>query len=196
LERLNLRCFIAVDFPTKILEKIDQIIQYFGTQTPSKVIKWVAKENLHLTLKFIGEVSPGQLDQMKSIIPEAIHRKSAFEVGIEGLGMYPSYEKPRVVWLGITNGQPLIDIHKHLDQALSQANIKPENRPFSPHLTIARLRNHSKPVDVIRVGKQLSQFKVGNLGFARIDQIRLYQSELKPEGPIYSPLMTIPLNQV
>ena len=191
-----MRTFIAVDFQTEILTKIERIIDYLRTQTPVDALKWVKRDNLHLTLKFIGEISPDKIYQVKALMAEALLSSTAFAVEVKGLGMYPNANNPRVVWLGIENGSGLVDTHKRLNNILSQVNIKPDTRPFSPHLTIARVKKNALPNQVKLVGGTLSQFKVGSLGITRVENIRLYQSELTPQGSIYTPLTTIALNQV
>jgi len=194
--RCNLRTFIAVDFPPGMIEKIGRIIAYFKTQLPESHLKWVTTEQMHLTIKFIGEVPDQQLPEIKSVITTAIGIQPAFTMGIEGLGMYPHIEKPRIIWLGITGKEPLIGLHKILDQALTKVGIRQERRNFSPHLTLARVRRHADQRTVKEIGKTLSKFKVDSLGIVNVEQIRLYQSKLTPQGPIYTSLLTVPLNKV
>jgi 2'-5' RNA ligase len=191
-----LRSFIAVDFPSEIIQKIEEIIKFFKTQTPEKALKWVSTNNLHLTLKFLGEIPEGRLDQIKTILSESLINRSTFTIGIKGLGMYPNKRNPRVIWLGITNEDSLIDLHKSLDQALQTADIEPEKRKYSPHLTIARVRRGTNQDTIKNIGDTLSQFKVDSLGNIPVEEIILYQSELTPKGPIYTPLMSKPLNKV
>jgi len=191
-----LRTFIAVDFPPLMIEKIDRIINYFKTQLPQKPLKWVAAHQLHLTIKFIGELPDHQLPEIKSILTNVIGNQPVFTMGIEGLGMYPNEQKPHVVWLGITGKRPLIVVHNILDQALEKVGIPPEKRKFNPHLTLARVRRQADQVAVMEIGKRLCQFKVDSLGTINVEKIRFYQSKLTPKGPIYSSLLTIPLNKV
>ncbi len=191
-----MRTFIAVDFQAEILDKIEQIVTYLKTQTPVDALKWVTKENLHLTLKFIGEISTDKISHVKALMAEALHSSTVFTLEVKGLGLYPNAKKPRVIWLGIEHDLVLVDIHKRLDHALAQAQIKPDTRAFSPHLTIARVRRNAHPDQVRIIGETISQFKISSLGISQIEHIRLYQSELNPQGPTYSPLMTIFLNQV
>lgn len=191
-----MRTFIAVDFPKETLNKIHEIINYFKSQTPNKALKWVSTDNLHLTLKFLGEISPDNLSQVKNIITTSLCNQTAFDIGIEGLGMYPNACKPRVIWLGITNSGPLVAIHNKLDTALKAVDIQPERRDYSPHLTIARVRRKADSDIVRAIGETMSQFKVDSLGTIRIDKVCLYQSKLTPEGPIYTPLLSVPLNKV
>ena len=192
----TLRTFIAVDFPIEIKAKIEEITTYFKTQLPSKVIKWVDANNIHLTLKFMGETPANQLEPIKRAMQQVVTTFPIFDVAIENLGMYPNAKKPRVVWLGISGEKNLISLHKQIDQALKEIGIQPERRPFSPHLTVGRVRRSADPESVIIVGKTLSEFKVSTLGRVTINEVVYYQSELTPQGPNYTILQSTPLNQV
>jgi len=191
-----LRTFIAVDFPPETLTKIINIIGYFKTLTPMDALKWVSAENLHLTIKFIGDIPKDKLVQIRTIIKEALIDKPQFKIGIGGLGMYPNKHNPRVIWLGVTYDQTLRDIHHVLNHSLKSAGIEPDNRDYSPHLTIARIRQRTRDETRQDIGATLSKFKVDSLGEIKINEIILYQSELTRKGPIYTPLLSQPLNQV
>jgi 2'-5' RNA ligase len=191
-----MRTFIAIDFSPQIRQKIGEIIDYFKTQTPDYALKWVEPQNLHMTIKFLGEVSEGHLQTIKELLSDTIKGRSAFEIEVTGMGMYPSAHKPRVIWLGVEGSEPLKDIHKSLDQALQKTSIPPDKRGLSPHLTIARVRSNVETLIVQDIGKTLSQFKIGSLGKCTIDKIVLYKSTLTPGGPIYDPLLSIPLDKV
>lgn len=191
-----MRTFIAIDFPKEILEKISRIITFLQSQTTEKALKWVETDIMHLTLKFIGEISEDAVRDVQTIMRHTLQWQNAFEISIGGLGMYPNHTNPRVVWLGISAEKTLFDIQKNLDLALQKINIPSEKRGFIPHLTIARLRKSTDVKTIRLIGETLSQFKVDSLGTVLINEIRLYQSQLTPTGPIYTPLLTIPLNQV
>lgn len=192
----TLRTFIAVDFPQEIKDKIEEITAYFKTQLPPKVIKWVDPNNMHLTLKFMGETPVDRLEPIKKVMHQVVMVFPIFEIEIKNLGMYPNAKKPRVVWLGISSEEYLTSLHKQLDQALKELNIQPEGRPFSPHLTIGRVRRSADQESVKAVGQTLSQFKVSSLGHVTINEIVYYQSELTPQGPNYTILQSTLLNQV
>ena len=191
-----MRTFIAVDFSPEIIRKINEIIVYFKTQTPERAFKWVEPENLHLTIKFLGEVPEKKIEQIKSLIKETLDDFKSFQIGVEKMGMYPNAQKPRVIWLGITGAEPLKDIHKMLESQLQKADIQPDKRSFSPHLTIARIRRNADVQSVKEIGETLSKFRVGSLGTCAVNHIVLYKSELTPQGPIYTPLLSSPLNKV
>lgn len=191
-----MRTFIAIDLSREILQKIDAVTSFLKTQTPPDGLKWVDIQNLHLTLKFLGEISTDQINQIKTLTAAALADIQAFTLSIEGMGVYPNPSKVRVVWLGCKNGQTLIRAHEVLDRTLASAGIEREKRPFSPHLTIARVRRGTQPSLIREIGETLSQFRIDDLGSFRVSHIRLYQSTLTPRGPIYTPLLTIPLDKV
>ncbi|MDT8381724.1 MAG: RNA 2',3'-cyclic phosphodiesterase [Brevefilum sp.] len=191
-----MRTFVAIDFSPQIRGKIGEIIKYFKTQTPDYALKWVEPQNLHMTIKFLGEISEGHLQTIKDLLSDTIKGRSSFEIEVTGMGMYPSAHKPRVIWLGIEGSGPLKDIHKSLDQALQKASIPPDKRGLSPHLTIARIRRNVETLIVQDIGKTLSQFKIDSLGICTVYKVVLYKSTLTPGGPIYDPLLSIPLDKV
>jgi RNA 2',3'-cyclic 3'-phosphodiesterase len=195
-DKNTVRTFIAVDLPPQMLERIEGITTFFKKETPPKALKWVDTENLHLTIKFIGEINEDKVAHVKQILSNTLASQNAFDIEISGLGMYPNKNNPRVIWLGIAGRKPLIQIFNSLDQALTTLDIRPEGRDFAPHLTIARVRRNTDKATVIAIGKTLSQFKVEPLGAVTIDQVHLYQSVLEPSGPIYTTLHSVSLNQV
>ena len=192
----TLRTFIAVDFPIEIKEKIIEITAYFQSKLPPAQIKWVEPDHMHLTLKFMGETPHDKLVQIKQSIHQVISIFPSFEIEIKALGMYPNNQRPRVIWLGINAENYLILLHNQLDQALKGEGIKSDRRPFSPHLTIGRVRRNADQESIIQIGKILSQFKIASLGSIKIDEILYYQSVLTPQGPIYTILQSTSLNQV
>jgi RNA 2',3'-cyclic 3'-phosphodiesterase len=190
------RTFIAVDFPPYMLKKIEEITAFFRTLTPEKDLKWVETNNLHLTIKFLGEIEEHKLAQVKHTLSQALKDQISFDIEINGLGIYPNRNNPRVIWLGIMGANPLTEIHKVLNRELTALEFTPEQRAFSPHLTIARIRRHTDHKQARQIGEILSEYKVESLGGITIEQVHLYQSVLTPSGPIYSLLHTVDLNQV
>ena len=165
-----IRSFIAIDFPAETTEKISRIISFFKQQTPDGTLKWVEPQNLHLPLKFLGDIPENQIKPILSCLDKTLKDTAAFEISIGELGMFPTAKAPRVVWLGIRGAQPLTALHQELDQALKALRIAPDKKPFSPHLTIARVRPSVEPQTVQSIGQTLSGFKVDSLGTLRIDR--------------------------
>lgn len=191
-----MRTFIAADFPVEIVENIRTTLSYLKAQTPGHDLKWVASENLHLTIKFLGDIAESRLENIKTIFQDELRGQNEFLVTVEGLGFYPNAQHPRVVWFGITPEQTLKQIHRKLDIALQKIDVHTDQRGYSPHLTVARVRRNVDQQTIKKIGETLSKFKVDPLGSAVINQIKLYQSKLTPQGPVYSPLLTMTLNQV
>jgi RNA 2',3'-cyclic 3'-phosphodiesterase len=191
-----MRTFIAVDFPPNMLKKIGEITSYFKTLAPEKNLKWVEIANLHLTIKFLGEIEENKTAQVKHTLSQALKEQNCFDIEIVGLGMYPNKNNPRVIWLGISGAKPLSEIYQVLNRELSTLDITPEQRAFSPHLTIARIRRHTDHKQAQQIGQILSEYKVKSLGATTIEQVHLYQSVLTPSGPIYTLLHSVDLNQV
>lgn len=191
-----LRTFIGVNFPPEINRKIGKIIAYFKTQTPGDALKWVSTLNLHITIKFLGDIPENKLDQVKAILSESLQDTAPFTINIEGMKIHPDKRNPRLILLGVTENGSLTDIHAILDRALTAVGVDPDNRKFRPHITIARINQRCKRETIKGLVETLSQFKVDSLGDIRVEQVILYKSELTPKGSIYSSLMAAPLNQV
>ena len=191
-----MRIFIAIEIPQNIRVKITEITDYLQSKTSPTAVKWVDYENLHLTIKFIGETKQEKIEEITKVLSQSLAHQAPFSLEIGGLGMYPNNTNPRVIWLGVTGGEPLIAMHNILDQNLARLGIQREGRPFSPHLTIARLRRNTDAASSKTIGRTLSQFRVDSLGLFNIDRVQLFQSVLTPSGPIYKTLFSVPLNQV
>jgi len=191
-----LRTFIAIVPPSNIKMSVDEIVTFLQKQTPHHALKWVETDNCHLTLKFIGSISENQVIQVKNTLTEVLSNHRAFKFTIEGLGVFPHKEEPRVVWLGITDKEALISLHQKLDHALQAKNIPPDQRAYNPHLTIARIRKNVDRETARQIGDILSQYKVDTIGKINVTKVVLYQSQLTPTGPIYTPLQVVPLSKV
>jgi len=190
------RIFIAIKLPDEVIRKITAVSQYFQTQLPPEALKWVETENLHLTLKFLGDIPEGSLANIEQILTQTVAGQKPFEISVESLGMYPHASQPRVIWLGVQGTKPIIRLHTELEKALEGINLEKENRPFNPHLTLARVRQRTSREASHQIGQTLSEFKVGSLGGFEVRQIYLIESQLTPQGPIYTTRFTAPLSEV
>jgi len=191
-----MRAFIAVGLSKDVRFKIEEVINYFKTKTPLYTLNWVSPEHLHLTIKFIGEIEEDKIEALQGVMLQSLEHQPSFEIEICGLGMYPNKNRPRVIWLGINGGEPLVTLHKIFDKKMVEFGIQRDDRPFSPHLTIARVRRNVDLSTVKSIGTTLSEYNVESLGIVNIGQVNLYKSVLMPSGPIYSTLFSVPLNQV
>ncbi len=188
-----IRAFIAIELPGDIQDKLGQLIRQIQAYAP-KAVRWVPAGNIHLTLKFLGNISPSNLNNLiQSIQVEALrHRIMEFCVG--GLGAFPNRNRPRVVWAGVTAPPALLELQHAVDRETSRLGYPGEERGFSPHLTLGRVSQHANPDEVRQVGDALARMSVGELGWVVVKQLILFRSDLQPGGAVYSPLVRAALN--
>jgi 2'-5' RNA ligase len=182
----KIRAFIAVDIESE--EFRDQIIQLqkklsdIGTD-----IKPVAPQNIHLTLRFLGEIETNLIEKIADIM-KPIEFKP-FKIVFKGTGAFPSMKKINVIWIGLEHGQEeLIKVSKFLESQLRKIGFSQDKKGFSPHVTIARLRS-SRNKDV--VADLLYEYKEKSYGSMIAQSIRLKKSVLTPQGPIYSTIFEV-----
>lgn len=182
-----MRTFIAVEIPKEKREIVWRLIK--SEKERGLPIKWVEFENLHITLKFLGEIDEKKKEELSPILSEISKKYKPFNVSLEGLGCFPSPRNPRVLWVGVGEGdKELIRIAKELENSLIRYGFKKEERKFHPHLTIGRIKTFCKVDDILERPIKTDSFLITSL--------ILFKSTLKPEGPIYDELNRFPLMQV
>jgi 2'-5' RNA ligase len=175
------RLFIAVDLPEKIKKNLKSMA--FGIPGA----KWVSPEQLHLTVRFIGEVDGALFSDIKNILDEI--NSAAFSLQLKGVGYFPPRGAPRVLWIGLEKSEPLQLLKKKIDTKLLRVGVEPEGRKFSPHITIARLKK--SPVH------KIANFLSGNGLFSQepfqVEDFKLYSSILSPKGAYHKVERIYPL---
>jgi 2'-5' RNA ligase len=146
-------------------------------------LKLVDMANIHLTLKFLGNTRDEHVPRIREILAECARNISPFEIELAGTGAFPSLNRIKVVWVGMRNAEKLGQIASYLEDELSSLGYKREKREFSPHVTIARVKD-ARNVDYLK--RFLKENREEFFGKQKIDRIRLKKSELTPRGPIYS----------
>ena len=182
-----LRLFIAVELSQEVREQLGRLIGELKKHG-CKSTRWVNPENLHLTLKFLGDTSPATLPVLKQTIQAACKAIPAFQATARGTGMFPSTQQPRILWAGLESGTALGNLVSALDSGLVKLDYKKENRPFSPHLTLARIACPENTPAFEMTLKTLSAVKEKEFGSIIVRRITLFQSTLAPGGSIYTPL--------
>jgi len=188
-----IRSFIAIDLPKHIQDPLDQVIQEFQAQNPHSAVRWVPARNIHLTLKFLGEVSSNNLELLTKILQAEIPRHRCFEIKVGTLGAFPSIHRPRVIWIGVEAPGDLMSLQRSIEAETTRLGYAPEERPFSAHLTLGRVSHNASPDEVRVIGEMLKGCTVGQLGATTVERVRLFRSDLEPGGAIYTPLYTFPL---
>lgn len=157
------------------------------------VVRWVSPRNIHLTLKFLGDVSESGLRLIQEAVATAASTCEAFDVVVDGLGFFPNARRPRVLWVGLTAPAALELLQGNLDVATARLGYQSEGRGYSPHLTIGRTHQNATDRKLGDVRSALKGVHVGNLGIVRVDSIHLFRSDLTPSGAVYTSLWTTKL---
>lgn len=184
-----IRTFIAVELNPETRAALSLDIRVLSQKLPR--IKWVDPANIHLTLKFLGDVKENDLDELFSALDEALAATSPFVIEVTGLGAFPNWRNPRVVWAGCGDGAAeASDLARLVDDACADLGYEPEKRPFNPHLTLGRVK---LPADAHGLTEAVDRLDPPDYGFIDVDEVQVFMSELRRFGPVYSPMHTIAL---
>jgi len=183
----QIRSFVSIDLEDeRILSGIESIMSSLSALGGD--LKPVERENIHLTLKFLGNVSSAKLEETKSALGQVTF--PPFSVEIKGAGAFPSLSRMNVIWVGIGGGLSQVElIYEHIEKLLHQLGISRETRPFSPHITVARVKSGRKRDEIAAF---LGHLNDESFGTFNVEGIRLKQSVLSPSGPKYSTLFEVP----
>ena len=190
-----LRAFIAIELPTFLQDSIQSAISGLRSALGADLIRWTPTRNIHLTLKFLGDVSPANIDILKQMLTVESAQHSAFDMSVEGIGSFPTPKRPRILWVGLNVPASLPSIAHNIETASAKLGYPTEERGFSPHLTIGRVRQNASTTDLQKIRTTLNGAKVGNLGMTRVNAINLYKSDLQPSGSVYTRLFSAPLGK-
>ena len=183
------RLFIAAEFPNDVIESVFQITK---NEWPQQIngVKWVRKNQYHLTLKFLGDTPIDQIPAITQVCQQNTSNDLSFPMAISGFGVFPNQQKPTVLWAGIHNAENLIQFQKTIDKALNQLNIPLERRSYSPHLTLARIKDYFPRTQLVEFLAPIQNGKrILNIS-TQIVSITLFESELTRQGPIYKKIWT------
>jgi 2'-5' RNA ligase len=187
-----IRTFVAIRFPPEVQENLGQALESMHAGE-IKIVRWVDASRMHLTLKFIGEVDPARITPIRSQVEESCRQVGPFDIQLGGLGVFPNMTKPRIVWVGVQAPPQLFDLQKDIEARLSKIGYAPEERGFSAHITLGRLRDEFRPAEMERLVEVLQTTKMEQVARFTAAAVTIYRSDLQPFGPMYTPLATLPL---
>lgn len=190
-----LRAFIASEVPPALQDAIHAATEGLRVRLGAEVVRWVPQHNIHLTFKFLGDASASSLELVEGMLATEASQYAPFDVTVEGLGCYPNARRPRVLWVGLTAPPTLVSLQRELDAATARLGYSPEERGFSPHLTIGRVRQNASSADLQKIRSEVEQVKIGQLGSFRLDAIHLLKSDLQPTGSVYTKLFAARLGR-
>lgn len=184
------RCFISIELDEYIKRKISELIDFLRKYEAD--IKWVEPENLHLTLKFLGNTQLEKIQIIKEVLTNISKKIFPFYIKIQGIGFFPNKKYPRVLWVGLENKEKIIDIQKKIEADMSKIGYKKEEREFDPHITIGRTRSFTKISNLLEC---LDDYKKYDFGTLFVDRINIMKSDLTSKGPIYTKLTDVIFNK-
>ncbi len=185
-----IRAFIAIDLPSEIQDCLEKVTGQLKEQMGDAPVRWAAPQNIHLTLKFLGDVSINNLEVLTDMLQAEAASQQAMVISIGGLGAYPKVRRPRVIWVGVEAPAEFMALQRGIDAQVARMGYSRDRRPFSAHLTIGRVSRNATTQEIRKIGDVLNSHKIGYLGVARIRSVHLFRSDLKPDGAVYTKLFT------
>jgi len=190
-----LRAFIAVEIPQEIHKAIENETAPIQVALNKSLVRWVPTENMHLTLRFLGDTSPANVEMLAQMLSVEAGQHPAFEIQFRGLGVFPNTKRPRVIWIGIQAPDELAALQRGIEAAADKLGYPPEKRSFSPHLTIGRVKQNVNSGGMQKIRAALEDVKFGTLGAAPVNAVHLFKSDLHSSGAVYTCLHTAPLGK-
>ena len=188
-----MRLFVGIEISQAVvaatLDLVAQLQAACSALAPRARLTWVTAERLHITIRFIGHVDDARVDQMRAVLEPPL-TLDPFDLTIAGVGTFPPKGPPRVVWAGLAGGRDqLLALEPEVSERLAGAGVPREERPFNPHLTLARVRDAAG----LRSAPFVGSLRDISLGTTSVDAITLFESRLSPKGPTYVALARTPL---
>jgi len=191
----QVRSFIAIELPEEVKMELVQLQARLKSGELSSV-KWVDPFSIHLTLKFLGNVTVDKIGEITKAMEKAAQGISPFHLKLKDLGAFPNLKRVQVAWVGI-NGEvnKLSQLQQRIESNLAPLGFPPESRPFAPHLTLARLRDQASSEERQRLGQLIAGIKFEAVYPIKVDSINLMRSQLTREGAIYSQISSVGLKK-
>jgi len=187
----NIRTFIAIKLPDHVIRRLSEIQQ--DLKKHGLRIKWSRPENIHLTLKFLGDIYPDDVGPVCRVVDASVKGFTSISLCAVGVGFFPGIRRPRILWTGISGQTDLLEkLHKAIDSGLSFLGFAKDGRRFTGHLTLGRFKGRPDSEPLIDIMKTYADTVSDEFS---VDAVSVYKSDLKPSGPIYTNLSSIRLGQ-
>jgi len=188
----TIRSFIAIELPDEVKETMALIIKQLRL-AQYRYVKWVDPVGIHLTINFLGNIYSSQIPQITDIMKTAAERVPPLELRLGGLGMFPNEQRPHVIWVAPEgNTEPLVAMQREIEKALEPLGFAPENRAFTPHLTLGLVRDNASPEERKEIGSVVKEKKIDYEASFTLRELSLMKSTLTPTGAIYNRLDSAP----
>ena len=178
----KVRSFIAIPVPSEGIEVLEQVVKNLD-QEIGRHVRWVRPEGIHVTLKFMGDIPAATVEQLLEALPPVAAGFSPFKLAISGLGVFPNIQRPRVLWAGLDGGLKILSkLQLAVNEAVGILGLPKEQRPFSPHLTLGRVRRDVSEGQLRRIGEVMSSTEIPSVPAWPADTVNLMRTELDPAG--------------
>ncbi len=188
------RAFIAIPLPVSLQQKIWREISLLRQHLESDLVRWVVPENIHLTLKFLGDTPEEKLDKLKGLLAIEMAKIEPFDIEIKKTDAFPNLSRSRVVMIGVGLNEKLLTLQRSVQRLASQIECEPERKRFSPHLTLGRVKrkghNKRSRSQICRAIEENATYAFGKF---RVESVELMQSESKVSGAVYRSLFKVKL---
>jgi len=192
----QIRTFIAIELPDEVRAALDRLQNGLKSER-QPFVRWVHPGGIHLTLKFLGDMGAGKVPEIREAMAKACRGVTSFRLALNGLGVFPNFRSPRVVWVGLVGEvEKLSALQACLEQALNPLGFAPEDRAFTPHLTLGRLREGTTREERLGFGELVASMRSEGMPSFEVSAISLMRSKLMPSGAIYSRLQSVYLEKV
>ncbi len=191
----QVRSFIAIELPDELKQGLTQLEARLkmGKQP---WVKWADPYSIHLTLKFLGNIAVDRISEITRAMEEAVQGVSPFHLEAKDLGVFPNLRRVQVIWVGVSGEvDKLNQLQQHIESKLARLGFTPESRPFTPHLTLARLRDRASLDERQRLGQLIASTRFEAAYAIKVDAINLMRSQLTREGAIYSRIGSVELKK-
>lgn len=184
----TIRTFVAIEL--KVEQTLKESWQHLRNLLQGENIKWVDEQTLHLTLFFLGETQIKAVNEISNNLEINIIKVPAFTIKLQGFGSFGNPGNPKVIWVGITKSESIIHLQRNVSEVLISFGFKAESRDFSPHITLGRVKHMKSSASLVEFiqNNRLTFFQE-----SLVERVILYRSDLKPTGPIYTPIKTFKL---
>ncbi|MFC1549628.1 RNA 2',3'-cyclic phosphodiesterase [Nitrospirota bacterium] len=189
---MGLRTFIAIEVPENVRSAIIEALGPLRKLLPDPV-KWVGPDNIHLTLKFLGDTPEEKIRGIEAAMARAAGALEPMEVAVSGAGAFPNLRRPSVIWAGLNCPPALLELKKRIESELASLGFEEDSRVFSPHLTVGRVRRGAK-IPRRRLAAEIERLEKITFGAMDIREIVLMKSDLRPGSPVYTKLYSAALS--
>jgi 2'-5' RNA ligase len=190
----SIRAFVAIELDDAIKAALSAAQRELKRSTVSHIGKWVSPQSIHLTLKFLGDIAENQVQPIGEALQRACAGLEPFAISLTEMGCFPNAQRPRVIWIGVGgNLQALTQLQQAVESEINPLGFEPEKRGFTPHLTLARIRNKARSSERQELGELLTKVRVDTSAAMTAHELSLMRSELRPSGAVYTRLAAVPL---